>query len=78
VDWSDAKAYTAWLSRKTGKTYRLLSEAEWEYAARVGTTTPYAFGDKILDWPAGTFRAQYGTKMTAEGRLLPGEQVRPP
>jgi formylglycine-generating enzyme required for sulfatase activity len=41
VSWDDAKAYVGWLSRKTGKTYRLLSEAEREYATRAGTTTPF-------------------------------------
>ena len=47
VSWEDTEGYVGWLSRKTGQTYRLLSESEWEYAARAGTTGRYFWGNRI-------------------------------
>ncbi len=64
VSWDDAQAYVGWLSKKTGKPYRLLSEAEWEYAARAGTMSPFHFGPTI-----STDLANYnGTHPYSSGR----------
>jgi formylglycine-generating enzyme required for sulfatase activity len=68
VTWEDAQAYVAWLSKKTGKPYRLLSEAEWEYAARAGTTTRYPWGDE-----PGTNRANF----RGSGSQWSGKQTAP-
>ena len=63
VSWDDAKAYVAWLAKLTGKPYRLLSEAEYEYATRAGTKTYYPWGDDIeLDGKAMANCATCGSK----------------
>jgi formylglycine-generating enzyme required for sulfatase activity len=69
VSWDDAKDYVRWLSQQTGREYRLLSEAEWEYAARAGTTTQYAFGDTITK-----SQAQFSANRTAEVGSFPANR----
>lgn len=71
VSWLDAHAYLDWLRKRTGKPYRLLSEAEWEYAARAGIQRPFSCGDTITSdlanfdasrgyagGPSGSYRRQ--------------------
>jgi formylglycine-generating enzyme required for sulfatase activity len=67
ISWDDAKAYVAWLAKTTGKSYRLLSEAEYEYAGRAGTTTAYFFGND----PNQLCGYANGADRTAKAQLPP-------
>jgi len=85
VSWDDTKLYVAWLSRLTGKEYRLLTEAEWEYAARAGSNTRYSWGDEpgignancngcgsawiLQAAPVGSFRPNASSTYDMEGNV---------
>ncbi|MEZ5471360.1 MAG: SUMF1/EgtB/PvdO family nonheme iron enzyme [Marinicella sp.] len=68
VSWNDAKEYSKWLSNKTGKSYRLPSESEWEYAALAGSSSKYSWGDSI-----SCSQAKYGWR----GDHCPGKGTSP-
>lgn len=79
VTWLDAKAYAAWLSETTGKKYRLLTEAEWEYAAKGGATTTWPWGEdaqKICEY-ANVFDAtgRSDPRQTNDGGQSSAEQA---
>jgi len=67
VSWNDIQEFLAWINKKTGKTYRLPTEPEWEYAARAGTVTVYSWGDEVGKNRAncGGCGSQWDNKQTA-------------
>lgn len=80
VSWEDAQGYCKWLSAQTGRSYRLPSEAEWEYACRAGTTTPFHFGARIATDQAnfdgnstynGSAKGEYREQTVPVGSLPP-------
>jgi formylglycine-generating enzyme required for sulfatase activity len=87
VSWRNAQSYVAWLKRTSGKEYRLLSEAEWEYAARGGRDTPFWWGATITPGQANysgtiynfdaTFPFQNGGKGEYRKKTLPVDSFQP-
>jgi formylglycine-generating enzyme required for sulfatase activity len=65
VSWSDVQEYVHWLTRKTGHTYRLPSEAEWEYAARAGSTSDWYWGTELGNGHCAGCGSRYDNKETA-------------
>ncbi len=68
VSWVDAVAYAEWLSQQTGKPYRLPTEAEWEYAARAGTSTRYWWGEEMKPGMANCEDCESEWQGKAEGK----------
>jgi formylglycine-generating enzyme required for sulfatase activity len=75
--WDDAKEYVAWLSRTTGRPYRLPSEAEREYVARAGTTTAYWFGDSFVPSQANCAPGDRELIPASTGEVQPIAAARP-
>jgi formylglycine-generating enzyme required for sulfatase activity len=81
VNWEDAKAYAGWLSKQTGKSYRLLSEAEYEYAARARTATPFWWGSSITpeqaNYDGNYVYAGGGSKGAYRAKTVPVKSFKP-
>ncbi|MGN5479862.1 formylglycine-generating enzyme family protein [Cupriavidus basilensis] len=79
VSWDDAQQYVGWLSKTTGKTYRLPTEAEWEYAARGGTASPYWWGDQMRKGTANCKDCgdPWSQGCAGQRRIVRGQPVRP-
>src|SRR5262249_38372218 len=80
VSWDDAQQYAAWFSMMTDRPYRLLTEAEWEDAARAGRTTAYFWGDEIGKGNANCSGcgSLWDDRQTSTGRIVQAQCVRPP
>jgi len=79
VNWNDARAYIAWLNGVSGASYRLLSEAEWEYACRAGSSTPFWWGTSITPEQAnynGDYTYNRGPKGAYRQKTVPVESFK--
>ena len=72
VSWHDARAYCDWLSGQTGRAYRMPGEAEWEYACRAGSRTPFGVGDEITTAQANFLYDESGARIGIGGRVPVG------
>jgi formylglycine-generating enzyme required for sulfatase activity len=75
ISWNDAIEFCRWLTHKEGKVYRLPTEAEWEYACRAGTTTPFAYGKSLSSWQANFDGAYPYGETTKRPYLMATKQV---